>query len=761
MNCVICYINKIGIRKPPFGGFVCINDHLQCSECNQEGDGKCGICGNITSFVQMKVVAPTHDLATIQAQIADLGFNQPPSAPPMMSSSVINEEISLRTPFIEIIRHSPSRIKCDEDGTTNEHMELKPLQQREKKKLSNFAKNDKTDTSTTASQSCYGKIFEASPDCDSDAGPKLMGADYKPVEIFDSTTDNNIETQISMSNKARDYHKQSIFHRQPHYNDQGQDACTSASALGPNLFMLDDALEDAIINTSEIHFMGSSGSLSSLCPEGTIHSLSSIKDRSHDRHQIDVLSRKALQNFEAQNTANCGEIVEKYLNTYDRASSCNYPTYNCDGCPCGCNRRLQVKEETDVITKQMKSVCLSTESDPSLRRVSESPPLDMGVTVPWKFPPQDFFVMHTMGTTKLRSDVLAQKDETGRPNLDIRMQKILEPFQEGPHLTLKNSDTHSKESYMELPASCSHAIPQPPQTTPRAESLTVQFEMAECIGQTNSLKNNSLLFSHLLNAHRAYHNPKLPSFPISCNDELVTQDPPRPQYQVVNCSVEVAQALLNVKAKFLSIEPIQASAANILRTPIRCPESSCQLTAFVSDFSKHLVIDHSCLPIERISAFQTKSFFLDPRLARCGTTKCHLLYLLRDKITNLGCNEYKDLLPLLVMSSRINLAQICSFNENEQGEHIDIAKSREYFLIWITGIVSEEFPISVSLTVWANSCDVPKCHLVYSGELYSLRNSQEGIDVFRSGKMMMLDALKLGVLTEEGTQMINAQLVVH
>lgn len=53
MNCICCERNKISPNIPPFGGFICIREHLQCSECNDRTAGACGICCGSTSFVQM------------------------------------------------------------------------------------------------------------------------------------------------------------------------------------------------------------------------------------------------------------------------------------------------------------------------------------------------------------------------------------------------------------------------------------------------------------------------------------------------------------------------------------------------------------------------------------------------------------------------------------------------------------------------------------------------------------------------------------
>uniref|UniRef100_A0A1B0A803 DUF4729 domain-containing protein n=1 Tax=Glossina pallidipes TaxID=7398 RepID=A0A1B0A803_GLOPL len=766
---------------PPFGGFICINDHLQCSKCNQKNYGQCGICDNVTSFVQMKMVAPTHHLAIIQAQIADLAINQPPSAPPMNSSSTAKEMFTSKTPFVEIIRRPPSHTNRQDtqtfDGEKQNVGDKLPPSHPTDQNIVKIAIKEEPDASAFVSQNS-SKTFAFFPDCDSDAIAKLE-RDCKSIETLAYTPDNNIETQMSISHKAREQHKETMNH--PHYCRPVRDGyITSESPQQMNILVLDDDLEDAIIDTSEIRFMDSAESLKGLyltgtsqCTKNSIecetkNSHSSNKSCCYDHRAADGLSTKALLDFEAQNTAKCGEVVENYLRSCGPMTYSKYSTCNCQNFQSDLIWGLQWTEKTaqDGAVRQMKSACVSTESDPSLGSANVRPPLGIEVTLPAKFPAQEFLVMRTMGVTKPDSDVLSQTSKTGRPNLDMRMQKILETFQEDPYLKLKENDKQSKGNLLKMPASSVQAKPQT-QISAKAEPPTtdsqnqVAYELTESAGQINLLQNNSVLRMHLINVHRAYYNPSLPSLLEWRNQELVPQDPPPPQHQLIPCSAVVAQELLKIKARFLRIKPVPASLVNILRTPIRCPESTCQRMTFVSDFNKHLVIDHNYLPMERITPFQVKSFFLDPRIARCGTTKSHLLYLLRDKITDLGVSEHKDFLPLVVMSSRINLAQICSLNEKEHGDHIEIARSTEFLIIWLTGIAPEDSPISVSLTVWANSGETPKCHLVYSGELYPIRMSQKGIDVFKSGNMLILTALELDLLTEGGTQMINAQLVVH
>lgn len=71
MRCGKCNLNKIGPRTVPFGGYMCSNDHLQCSECNMKSQGQCTICNNYTNFVEMKMNPPSHHSGTMKSKIGD------------------------------------------------------------------------------------------------------------------------------------------------------------------------------------------------------------------------------------------------------------------------------------------------------------------------------------------------------------------------------------------------------------------------------------------------------------------------------------------------------------------------------------------------------------------------------------------------------------------------------------------------------------------------------------------------------------------
>lgn len=533
---------------------------------------------------------------------------------------------------------------------------------------------------------------------------------------------------------------------------------------------------------SKVHCMDSTDSLNNFYP-GDKSSIGQFVSKSISNSSLQKLNGLSVETFEfaAHNAINQNKIVEHDWQSYGQLPfTC--PSNYCPQAKCDLNLSSQLPNKTtqSVCSAQKESACVSTESEPALKLYSAPAALQIELPLPTAFKKQDLLVMHTIGIPKANSDVMEQKDKIERPVLDLCMQKILETFQENPRIKFKeNTDInseHAKGDFIKTRTSgltfdstkqrTIKSIIKMPAT--RNESDEKQIcKLTEFVGQTDLTRKRSLIIKHLLNVHRAFYNPPLNLPAPVCllrmlaNAKPIAQEPPPDQFKIVSCSSDMLENLLMAKGHLISVKPMSACAINISRTPVQCPETNCQRMIFVSDFNKHFAVDHNHLPIERITPFQSKSFFLDPRLAHCDITKCHLLYLMRDKITDLGSSQYKDFLPILVMSSRINLAQMCSLNERDHHDLFADGISKEFIIIWITGIVPEQFPISVSLTVWAHTGQVPHCHMVYSGEMYSVRKSQRGIDVWRSGHTLLLSPIEINLLTKGGEEVLNLQLSVH
>lgn len=448
--------------------------------------------------------------------------------------------------------------------------------------------------------------------------------------------------------------------------------------------------------------------------------------------------KKSMPPVEALNSINSREKVENYLRSYD-PSKLNTarvsPTYSCQHSHC----TLDNSPRTAAESLLQKTVSVSTESDPSLKSANREKS--------GKFKPQEYLVMPAIGVATTVAPDLSEKQAEaekveGKACMDGRMQKVLETLQEQPTTAVTTAE-EKKANLIKIP-----------QLTTDTASPNLRQEQ-----KPTKEENRATLIACLINVQRAFYNP--PDACIKPAKNLhhlakplpVNQEPPLPQFQTVNISSALIQEFMTKRSKFAFNKPVPAYLLNIPRAPIQCPESTCERMIFVSDFNKHLVVDHSHLPMERIVPLQCKNFFLDPRLVHCGISKCHLLYLMRNKICDLGSSEYKDFLPMLVMTTRLSLSQMCGLGEE--------SSELQFFLIWITGIALDEFPTSVSLTVWPRSGAAPSCHVVYSGQMYSIRKPQRGLDVWQSGRMLMLSPQEINALTNNGRDMLNLQLIVH
>uniref|UniRef100_A0A1A9V3S6 DUF4729 domain-containing protein n=1 Tax=Glossina austeni TaxID=7395 RepID=A0A1A9V3S6_GLOAU len=824
MRCGKCNLNKIGPRTVPFGGYMCSNEHLQCSECNMRSQGQCSICNNYTNFVEMRMNPPSHHHSgTMKSKIGDaIGqlsgnafatsehyFSKTSRDYVMSETGTSQEQQTLSASADLFTANDEEDVKGALHGENKDEKAKVSFNPKdgEPEKIDQYLVNEsdvKQEQSVDVFQRSFNKTTKFQCNTEKSRIPKLIrprslvtlrpkhnkSEECKTAKETDDDhkelpqpVQSSIKLKESKIDKGTDEHQKQIPHRIDSAVYCRNDSACEGTQSNENVFLFDEDLGDAsTMAGSKVHCMDSMGSLNNFYP-GDKSSFGEFVSKSISNSSLQQLDGLSVQmfGFAPRNAINQNKTVEHHWQSYDQLPfTC--PSNYCPHAKCDLNVNLQIPNKTtqSICSAQKESVCVSIDSEPALELYSAPAALQIEVALPTAFKKEDLLVMHTVGIPKPNSDVMGEKDKIECPFLDLRMQKILETFQESPRIKFKeNSDINSEDAkgdFIKMGTSgltidstkqrTIKSIIKMPAT--RIESDEKQIcKVTEFASQTDLTGRRSLVIKHLLNVHRAFYNPPLnlpaPVCPLHmlANAKPIAQEPPPDQFKIVSCSSDMLENLLMAKGHAISVKPMSASAINLSRTPVQCPETNCRRMIFVSDFIKHFAVDHNHLPIERITPLQSKSFFLDPRLAHCDITKCHLLYLMRDKITDLGSSRYKDFLPILVMSSRINLAQMCSLNERDHHDLFADGKSKEFIIIWITGIVPEQFPISVSLTVWAHTGQAPNCHMVYSGEMYSVRKSQRGIDVWRSGHTLLLSPIEINLLTKGGEEMLNLQLSVH
>ncbi|CAD7080733.1 unnamed protein product [Hermetia illucens] len=203
-----------------------------------------------------------------------------------------------------------------------------------------------------------------------------------------------------------------------------------------------------------------------------------------------------------------------------------------------------------------------------------------------------------------------------------------------------------------------------------------------------------------------------------------------------------------------------AAELNLPRSPITCPITACSKLIFVSEFSKHIKMDHVKIPVETLTPGKCRNIFLDPKSDEYGVNKCHILYLVTGKIRDLGSKEFKDYLPLLVMATKVSMLQLISPLYHTRSKEV-LNSQQNYLMIWLTGLSPHDLPIYFSLTAWHRYSTIPKCHMVHSGRIYSIRNKHDDRSVYNSGNAMLLSQNQVRLLTNNGQDMIELQVIVH
>uniref|UniRef100_A0A1I8PD03 DUF4729 domain-containing protein n=1 Tax=Stomoxys calcitrans TaxID=35570 RepID=A0A1I8PD03_STOCA len=357
-----------------------------------------------------------------------------------------------------------------------------------------------------------------------------------------------------------------------------------------------------------------------------------------------------------------------------------------------------------------------------------------------------YVVMQATGYAQLNAaETLPTKDKFDEPSLDNKMQTILKTLRENPEQqTPRETEKFCKKFFR-------------PQNQHSPQSL--QQDKDDEQQEINTLDSSLFTMNTARACYQAAEDFELPIWLQNTQYEpqYEGREPPAPQFAYG----PLTKQLLSPKEKSKQLaKPVAAQRLSISREPLHCPISVCQSMVFISDLNKHFVMNHDHLSKERMAPFQCKNFFIDPHLRgqlKGGGNRCHMLYFLTDKITDLGSHEYKDYLPVLIMTAPLTMADMGLVSHEES----KTKQEEEFLLIWVTGITSKNLCLSVTLTLWSRSGQTPNCHLLYSGDMYPIRNSQKALDVWKSGHMLMLSSAQVEQLTNGGKDMMNVQLEVH
>lgn len=192
-----------------------------------------------------------------------------------------------------------------------------------------------------------------------------------------------------------------------------------------------------------------------------------------------------------------------------------------------------------------------------------------------------------------------------------------------------------------------------------------------------------------------------------------------------------------------------AKELKIDRTPFRCPISSCGDFLCVAFLSTHLMVEHSGVLKEGIDSGQPRSLLVDPKLNVSGKNHCNVVYYMATKLRDFGISEFKNAVPVLLMSSKFRFTDL---QVDTQCEMSRPAGAQHHYMYWITGITSESLKIQYSLEIGD--------HERQSGWILPLGLSHDLRNVYRSGTGIIISQSRVDQLTRRKDKLLEMRLML-
>ncbi|XP_016933450.2 uncharacterized protein [Drosophila suzukii] len=243
----------------------------------------------------------------------------------------------------------------------------------------------------------------------------------------------------------------------------------------------------------------------------------------------------------------------------------------------------------------------------------------------------------------------------------------------------------------------------------------------------------------------------------------VTLNAPSAQFSTIACSEKELIHLIEKKPHVTKMP--KAKELDVSRSPLRCPDSDCHRLCFVSDLNNHLLLDHRSLTIERIKARDTKTFFLDTNMTMFDRPKCHMVYMVRDKVFDSHAEDLRDLLPVLVMSGRTYLTKTLAIPGSQAARIISRAKSSsdmELFVLWLTGFLPRNMRPMATISLWSTmGPKMASCVGVSTGYIYDIRAPNEVSQICRSRCSMVLPMKMITKMTNDARRFLAVQVQIY
>ncbi|CAO1348468.1 unnamed protein product [Diamesa hyperborea] len=195
---------------------------------------------------------------------------------------------------------------------------------------------------------------------------------------------------------------------------------------------------------------------------------------------------------------------------------------------------------------------------------------------------------------------------------------------------------------------------------------------------------------------------------------------------------------------------------NLPRFPIKCPISICGCVTMPSHFCNHIIFDHPTINFLRFVPKKVINIQINPKGDKINLMTCQSMLLIKNKLTNLGYDEFEDCLPIMLMTMK---------TKKEDNEKL-ILKSEtalEYqdYHIWLTGIF--QFPMQFTLTVWSHDNDKirPNSLLSLTHMIGCINKQYTFNEIKFYGNVLSFSQQEINNLTYGGKEKLKCQLTIH
>lgn len=189
------------------------------------------------------------------------------------------------------------------------------------------------------------------------------------------------------------------------------------------------------------------------------------------------------------------------------------------------------------------------------------------------------------------------------------------------------------------------------------------------------------------------------------------------------------------------------------KNPFVCPVTFCKNIIPVSDLIKHFKLNHIRVPIVPVNPGVCMNLFWEAKVDQFRISQCLMLLLTNGKFKEFGYGQFKNSLPLAIMTTKIKLSELTDIKSDREDD-------RHFYMIWLTEMSSSDEPVYYTITAW-NDTNGARVHIVNTAQSYTIRADQNPKIIYGSGKVMILTSEQINKLSNSNQEMIKLQVVVH